>query len=72
MYCYNRSRGSNPYIIPVGGSNHIGSWGYIEAFRELMEEGALDSFDDIVVATGSGGTVCGLAIANYLTGLKVK
>ena len=37
-----------------------------------MEEGALDSFDDIVVATGSGGTVCGLAIANYLTGLKVK
>jgi D-cysteine desulfhydrase len=67
-----RSGGSNPYIIPVGGSNNVGSWGYIEAFRELLDEGALDSFDDIVVATGSGGTICGLAIANYLTGLKVK
>ena len=67
-----RSEGSNPYIIPVGGSNSVGSWGYIEAFRELMDEGALENFDDIVVATGSGGTICGLAIANYLTGLKIK
>ena len=50
----------------------MGSWGYIEAFRELMAEGALERFDDVVVATGSGGTICGLAVANYLTGLKVK
>lgn len=67
-----RSGGSNPYVIPVGGSNYIGSWGYIETFHELMDEGALENFDDIVVATGSGGTICGLAIANYLTGLKIK
>ena len=58
--------------MPLGGSNVLGSWGYIEAFHELMDEGALDGVDDIVVATGSGGTICGLAIANYLTGLKVK
>ena len=37
-----------------------------------MDEGALDGVDDIVVATGSGGTICGLAFANYPTGLKVK
>ena len=67
-----RSAGSNPYVIPLGGSDSIGIWGFIEAFRELMDEGVLDNFDDIVVATGSGGTICGLAVANYLTGLKVK
>ena len=37
-----------------------------------MNDGAIEKFDDIVVATGSGETICGLAIANYLTGLKVK
>ena len=25
-------------MIPAGGSNEIGTWGYIEAFRELMEQ----------------------------------
>ena len=69
---YIRCVGSNPYVIPVGGSNSTGSWGYIEAFRELMDQGAMEEFDDIVVAIGSGGTLCGLAIANYLTGSKVK
>ena len=41
-------------------------------FRELMEEGVLNKFDDIVMAVGSGGTICGLAVANYLTGSQVK
>ena len=67
-----RSASSNPYIIPVGGSNAVGSWGYIEAFQELMDDGVLEKFDDIVVAVGAGGTISGLAIANYLTGSKVK
>ena len=35
-------------------------------------QGELDSFDDIVTGVGSGGTVAGLAIANYLTGSKLK
>ena len=35
-------------------------------------QGVLDNFDDIVVAIGSGGTTCGLALANYLTGSKLK
>ena len=33
-----RSEGATPYKIPAGGSNEIGTWGYIEAFRELMEQ----------------------------------
>jgi 1-aminocyclopropane-1-carboxylate deaminase/D-cysteine desulfhydrase-like pyridoxal-dependent ACC family enzyme len=67
-----RSAGSNPYVIPLGGSNTVGTWGYIEAFQELVTQGVLENFDDIVVATGSGGTICGLAVGNYLTGMKVK
>ena len=37
-----------------------------------MNDGATENFDDIVVAAGSGDTICGLALANYLTGSKVK
>ena len=33
-----RSEGHVPYLIPVGGSTTLGTWGYIEAFRELMEQ----------------------------------
>ena len=35
-------------------------------------QGLHDNFDDIFVAGGSVGTACGLAIANYLTGSKLK
>ena len=35
-------------------------------------QGVLENFDDIVMPVGSGGTVCGVAIANYLTGSKLK
>eukprot|EP01036_Dinobryon_divergens_P040977 gene40977-54270_t len=51
-----RSQGRNPYIIPVGGSNAIGTWGYIEFIRELipqLQELAL-KVDHIVFACGSG------------------
>lgn len=33
-----RDAGSTPYLIPVGGSTTVGAWGYIEAFRELMNQ----------------------------------
>ena len=35
-------------------------------------QGVAENFDDLVVAVGSGGTVFGLALANYLTGSKLK
>ena len=67
-----RAEGRRPYYIPAGGFSTIGSWGYIHAWEELREQGALDTVDDVVVCGGSGGTASGLAVANYLTGLKVK
>ena len=63
----NQKSQKKPYPIPVGGSNDIGTWGYINAVDELMQQ--LDSsrgddlsssdfdFDHVVFATGSGGTV---------------
>ena len=38
----------------------------------LSLQGVPDRFDDIVLAAGSAGAACGLAIANYLTGSKLK
>lgn len=35
-------------------------------------QNALEDYTDLVVTTGSGGTASGLAIANYLTGSKLK
>ncbi|KAG7037073.1 putative D-cysteine desulfhydrase 1, mitochondrial [Cucurbita argyrosperma subsp. argyrosperma] len=70
------AEGRKPYVIPVGGSNSLGTWGYIEAVREIEQQ--LDTvndkikFDDIVVACGSGGTVAGLSLGSWLSTLKAK
>ncbi|KAI7751309.1 hypothetical protein M8C21_002869 [Ambrosia artemisiifolia] len=68
--------GRKPYVIPVGGSNSLGTWGYIEAIREIEHQSGngtiKKSFDDIISACGSGGTVAGLAIASWLSELKAK
>ncbi len=52
------------YIIPEGGSNEVGAWGYVKAFYEIMEQD--DQIDTIVVATGSGGTHAGLLLGKLL------
>ncbi|XP_027124460.1 D-cysteine desulfhydrase 1, mitochondrial [Coffea arabica] len=66
--------GRRPYVIPVGGSNSLGTWGYIEAIREIEHQlqHSKSGFDDIVVACGSGGTVAGLSIGSWLSNLKAK
>ena len=58
--------------MPVGGTCPMGEWGYIHAWEKLRGQGALDDIDDVIVTVGSGGTACGIAIGNYLTGSKVK
>ena len=45
------------YVIPEGGSNALGAWGYVSAMEEIESQG---SFDHIFHATGSGGTAAGL------------
>lgn len=55
--------GRRPYVIPEGGSNALGSWGYVECVREVLDQvGDLtEPVTDLVVALGSGGTTAGLA-----------
>ncbi|XP_046543189.1 bifunctional D-cysteine desulfhydrase/1-aminocyclopropane-1-carboxylate deaminase, mitochondrial-like [Haliotis rubra] len=64
--------GESTYLIPVGGSNKVGLFGYISVFQELQTQGVLEKFDDIVFTCGSGGTAAGLSIANYLTGSELR
>ncbi|KAL5730563.1 D-cysteine desulfhydrase [Ranunculus cassubicifolius] len=70
------SEGRRPYVIPLGGSNSLGTWGYIEAIRELEEQLCRAPnnmvFQDIVVACGSGGTIAGLSLGSWLSSLKAK
>jgi len=57
-----RKMGRKPYAIPVGGSNALGTLGYVSAICEEIEK---DQFDAIFVACGSGGTAAGVALGNY-------
>ncbi|GAB4842682.1 hypothetical protein Ancab_012658 [Ancistrocladus abbreviatus] len=70
------NEGRRPYVIPVGGSNSLGTWGYIEAIQEIEQQLRTFSggqrFDDIVVACGSGGTIAGLSLGSWLSCLKAK
>ncbi|PKA64372.1 1-aminocyclopropane-1-carboxylate deaminase [Apostasia shenzhenica] len=70
------NEGRKPYVIPVGGSNSLGTWGYIETVREIEQQAETHfsglHFDDIVVACGSGGTITGLALGSNLSSLKAQ
>ena len=59
------------YKIPCGGSNALGSLGYVSCAQEISKQGL--HFDHIVCAEGSGGTMAGLALGAklYLPGTKV-
>ncbi|OGV45494.1 MAG: hypothetical protein A2X46_00390 [Lentisphaerae bacterium GWF2_57_35] len=68
------AQGRKPCIIPEGGSNALGSWGYLEAIRELQEqtEQAQAGLTDIVFACGSGGTAAGLSLGVKRSGWPVR
>ena len=62
-----RTAGHVPYVIPEGGSNGLGSLGYVAAMEEVRAQ--LDAgeaggrpFDVVVHACGSGGTAAGVAL----------
>ncbi|MBU0970413.1 MAG: D-cysteine desulfhydrase family protein [Proteobacteria bacterium] len=65
-----RSKGKKPFVIPVGGSNAIGSVGYVAAMAELQPQlAALDLVPAaIVFASSSGGTQAGLSLGAKITG----
>ncbi|HGM5489919.1 TPA: D-cysteine desulfhydrase [Serratia fonticola] len=56
------AQGFRPYVIPIGGSNALGSLGYVQCALEIAAQGRDVAFSSIVVASGSAGTHAGLAV----------
>jgi len=69
--------GKRPYVIPEGGSNGLGSLGYVAAMAELREQmhlglaGGASPFVEIVHACGSGGTAAGVALGVARSGVAL-
>ena len=66
-----KSLGVPCYKIPCGGSNALGSLGYVACAEEIAGQGM--HFDHLVCAEGSGGTMAGLALGAklFLPGTRV-
>lgn len=69
-----RRKGRNPYIIPEGGSDPLGVWGYIKASEEIKKQTdeARIKVDVIACAVGSGGTYAGLYLGCKLAGWDIR
>lgn len=48
-YYSRRAEGRNPYVIPVGASSLLGTWGYIDAWQELMNQVCFTSISALIV-----------------------
>ena len=59
------------YKIPCGGSNALGTLGYVACAREIAAQSP--HFDHIICAEGSGGTMAGMALGAklFLPGTRV-
>lgn len=71
------AQGKKPLVIPVGGSCTKGSWGYLSAVEELRcqiegDEWLPSHIDQIFMATGSGGTLAGVATAVALSKMQTQ
>ncbi len=67
--------GRLPWYLPAGGSNAVGTLGYVETALEIaaqVESGALPEPGTVVTAIGSGGTAAGLALGFRLAGLRTR
>jgi D-cysteine desulfhydrase len=60
------AKGERPYLIPEGGSNGLGAFGYFNAVAELREQQQSGELPKglalVAVACGSGGTAAGVAL----------
>ena len=68
-----QAKGQQPYFIPMGGSNEIGSLGYIQCAQEIIDQIKNQDIvlDHIVLATGSAGTQAGLLAGLILADVDI-
>jgi D-cysteine desulfhydrase len=72
-----KKAGRNPYTIPEGASNALGTWGYIRCIEELVNDianlpGGVNKDYSIISAAGSGGTSAGLILGNKIFDLNAR
>ncbi len=70
VYQQSKENGESPFLIPLGASTPVGALGYVEAMRELKEQG--NEYDWIVMASSSAGTQAGMVVGAFLTGYQGK
>ncbi|TMW68612.1 hypothetical protein Poli38472_006080 [Pythium oligandrum] len=63
-----REEKRRPYLISLGGSGGLGTWGYLSAVDEIQQQLQEDNIEitDIAFGSGSGGTAAGIALGAYL------
>lgn len=67
--------GRLPWYLPAGGSNPVGTLGYVETALEIaaqVEAGLLPEPATVVAPIGSGGTAAGLVLGFRLAGLGTR
>ncbi len=69
-----RASGHRPYVIPLGGSNALGTLGYVLAARELTRQAKEKGLSPraVVCATSSCGTQAGLVLGRALDHLPFE
>jgi len=65
-------QGERVYVVPLGSSNEVGSFGLAAAMEEIAaaEKQLGINFDTIIVSSSSGGTQAGLEVGRRLFGLE--
>lgn len=52
-----QEQGKKPYVVPVGGSNSLGTWGYMMAMQEIIDQTPADEkFSHIVMVRHAPGS----------------
>ncbi len=67
-----KKAGFNVEVIPEGGSNALGIWGYINFINEIKKFVAENNITGIITAAGSGGTAAGLLVGCAVYNLPLK
>lgn len=69
-----RAEGKHPYDVPMGGASPVGSVGFAGGFVELEEQCASTGIkpDYLYHASGTGGTLAGLAAGRALLGADMR
>jgi D-cysteine desulfhydrase len=69
-----KDQGRKTYRIPVGASDEVGLWGYINCVEELKNDFNTADITPgaIISATGSGGTLAGLILGKRIHDLEAE